>query len=152
MEGLEQLRHRGDAELLMEEHGPPGAEPGHIEKGPHPSRDPGPEIVELVERAPLEQLVHLGGDRPPNVGDAEQTVIVQRIDVSGVPVHRSSRLLVRPGLIGLATRDGDQIGVLLEPRRHSRVGASHALIITTRASAGTPLGRSAGQIYPVMDR
>ena len=151
VDGVGQLLNGRDAQVPVEHQRLLRAERGDRDHLPDAGGNPFAQLLQLLEGARLERLANLANDRFPDVGDAQDSLLVQRGEVCVVAADRSRSLLVGPNPEGVAPRDREEVRVLLEQRFHGIVRAWHGPIVvragTGRLDAVRP-GREARGVAP----
>ena len=124
---------RGDAELLVEDHGLLRAEAGHGGQRPDPGRDLEPQLLDGrdLRRSSRNSTIFSAMDLP-TLGISCSALRSSVAHVAVVPADRAGGLLVDPGLERVAAGDREQVGVLLEQGRDGLVRPGHAVSLGTR--------------------
>jgi hypothetical protein len=110
---IEQSSHRRDAELFIHLPGPLRSQTRHSEQRPQPSRNPGTQLVELLDRPGLPQFDDLAREMRTDIRDRVETLRIQTSDLGVLARHSTGSLLIRTNLERVASRDREQLSELL---------------------------------------
>jgi hypothetical protein len=125
MQGVEQLGHRGDAQLVVHLSGSFRPQARHHEQSAQARRNASPQLVQLLARPALAKLDDLPGQVRADPGDRGQGLLIQAGDLSRMPSHRPGGLLIGTDLERITARDGQQLGELLQHLRGLIIGTRH---------------------------
>src|SRR5439155_23261209 len=99
------------------------------------------QLLDGLDRLCVQELLDLPDDRLPDVGDGEETLLVEVLQIGVVAADGPRRLLVGARLVRITARAREEFGVLVEDRFDVPGGASHA--VTRRPRTARPAGPSA---------
>ena len=141
-----QLLEAIDPQLSVHDHRLLRAEPGDRRHGADTGRNLRSQLLELGERARVEDASNLLGDRLPHVRDRMDPGLVEVLELIREPTDRSRGLLVGTRFEGVVRHDRQEVGELGQHARYVVVGAGHpgrSLRRDRTGSTGGPSGNAA---------